>query len=207
MMRVYYNYIKSLKKRVVMALQDKIKWDKKYQETPTLLENRNPSNKLTKIVSKTKGNKALEIACGAGRNSIYLAKVGFNVEALDISKIALNTLKKQGYTNIITKCIDLEDYHPTLDSYNLIIMTNYLDRNIIPHLANALTKDGILFIETYMDDKENEKRNSNPDFLLKPDELKTFFDENYEILEYDESFNESYELYRMKKQSIIVRKL
>jgi len=190
-----------------MALQDKIKWDKKYQETPTLLENRNPSNKLTKIVSKTKGNKALEIACGAGRNSIYLAKVGFNVEALDISQIALNTLKKQGYTNIITKCIDLENYHPNLDSYNLIIMTNYLDRDIIPHLANALTKDGILFIETYMDDKENEKRNSNPDFLLKPDELKTFFDENYEILEYDESFNESYELYRMKKQSIIVRKL
>jgi hypothetical protein len=86
-------------------------------------------------------------------------------------------------------------------------MTNFLDRNIILPLANALKKDGILFIETYMEDEENEKPNSNPDFLLKKGELKTFFDNYYKILEYDEFFNETYELYRMKIQSIIVKKL
>ncbi len=53
-------------------------------------------------------------------------------------------------------------------------MTNFLDRKIISSLKNALKKDGILFIETYMEDKENEKLDSNPDFLLKKGELKVF---------------------------------
>ncbi|MGB5917628.1 MAG: tellurium resistance protein TehB, partial [Arcobacter sp.] len=86
-------------------------------------------------------------------------------------------------------------------------MTNFLDRKLIPKLANALKKDGILFIETYMHDKINEKPPSNPDFLLQKDELKSFFDDQFEILDYDEFENEDYELYRMKKQSIEVKKL
>ena len=67
--------------------------------------------------------------------------------------------------------------------------------------------DGILFIETYMHDIINEKPSSNPDFLLKKDELKTFFDDAFEVLDYDEFLNEENELYRMKKQSIAIRKL
>ena len=53
----------------------------------------------------------------------------------------------------------------------------------------------------------NEKPSSNPDFLLKKDELKTFFDDAFEVLDYDEFLNEENELYRMKKQSIAIRKL
>ena len=53
-----------------MALNDKIKWDKKYKETPKLLEDRNPGEKLILAISKTSGKKALDIACGAGKNSI-----------------------------------------------------------------------------------------------------------------------------------------
>lgn len=196
-----------IKKRVKMALEDKIKWDKKYQNTPTLLEQRDPSKKLVHIIDKISGKEVLEIACGTGRNSIYLAKQDFNVRALDISQIALDTLSAQDYKNITTKQIDLDKYIPTSNSYHLIVMTNFLDRTLIPNLAQALKKDGILLIETYMDHKLNEKPNSNPDFLLQADELKTFFDDSFEILEYDEFLNESFELYKMMKQSIIVRKL
>lgn len=190
-----------------MAQKDEIKWNKKYQEIPSLLDEKKPSEKLIKILEKTKGKKALDIASGAGRNSIYLAINGFDVEALDISQVALSTLSNKGFKNISCKLVDLDEYEIAKNNYDLIVMTNFLDRNIIPKLTNALKKDGILFIETYMDDKINEKPSSNPDFLLKKDELKSFFDDKFELLDYDEFLNEESELYRMKKQSIAIRKL
>lgn len=190
-----------------MAQKDKIKWNKKYKETPSLLKSREVSKKLSDILKEVKGKKALEIACGAGRNSIYLAQKGFNIDALDISEVAIETLDNQGFKNINTKVMDLEGFIPEVNSYDLIVMTNYLDRELIPKLANALKKEGILFIETYMNHEENEKAPSNPDFLLKKEELKTYFDEKFEVLAYDEFFNESYELFKMRKQFISVRKL
>ena len=190
-----------------MALKDKIKWDKKYQETASLLEYRKPSEKLIKIIEKAKGKKALDVASGVGRNSIYLAMNGFDVDALDISEVALETLKNKGYKNISCKLVDLDGYEIPKNSYNLIVMTNFLDRNIIPKLSNALKLDGILFIETYMENIINEKAPSNPDFLLKKDELKTFFDDKFELLAYEEFINEDYEIYKMKKQFIAIRKL
>ncbi|MGB5792086.1 class I SAM-dependent methyltransferase [Poseidonibacter sp.] len=190
-----------------MAQKDKIKWDKKYTEISFLLEDKLPSEKLIKIEKNVKGKKALDIASGAGRNSIYLAKKGFEVEALDISKVALDVLNAKGFENITCKLVDLDEYKVPKNSYDLIIMTNFLDRNLIPKLSNALKKDGILFIETYMEDKINEKPPSNSNFLLKKEELKTFFDESFEILDYDEFLNDDSELFKMKKQCIAVRKM
>ena len=189
-----------------MSQKDKLKWDKKYQETTSLLKDREPSENLKKIVEKTKGKKALDVASGAGRNSIYLANNGFDVEALDISSVALEVLNNKGFKNISCKLVDLDEYEIPKNNYDLIVMTNFLDRNLIPKLSNALKIDGVLFIETYMEDELNEKTSSNPDFLLKKDELKTFFDDNFELLVYDEFLN-SEELYKMKKQFIAIRKL
>lgn len=190
-----------------MAQKDKIKWDKKYTEISFLIEDKLPSEKLIQIEKNVKGKKALDIASGAGRNSIYLAKKGFEVEALDISKVALDVLNAKGFENITCKLVDLDEYEVPKNSYDLIIMTNFLDRNLIPKLSNALKKDGILFIETYMEDKINEKPPSNSNFLLKKEELKTFFDESFEILDYDEFLNDDSELFKMKKQCIAVRKM
>ncbi len=190
-----------------MAQKDKIKWDKKYKETPSLLDNRLPSKKLIQIIKEVKGKNILDLACGAGKNSIYLAKEGFNVDAFDISEVALQSLNKKGFNNITTKQIDLEGFIPEKDSYNLIVKTNYLDREIIPHLLNALKKDGILFIETYMEHKDNEKPPSNPNFLLKKEELKSFLKLGFELLAYDEFDNEEYEIYKMRKQAIAIKKV
>ncbi len=189
-----------------MSQKDKLKWDKKYQETTSLLKDREPSENLKKIVEKTKGKKALDVASGAGRNSIYLANNGFDVEALDISSVALEVLNNKGFKNISCKLVDLDEYEIPKNNYDLIVMTNFLDRNLIPKLSNALKINGVLFIETYMEDELNEKISSNPDFLLKKDELKTFFNDNFELLVYDEFLNTE-ELYKMKKQFIAIRKL
>lgn len=189
-----------------MALKDKLKWDEKYKNTPKLLEDRDPSEKLILAMTKTNGNRALDIACGAGKNSIYLAKNNFLVDALDISEVALKSLDNKNLKNITTNLVDLDEYKPTENSYDFIVKTNFLDRTLIPKLANALKKNGVLFIETYMEHPSNEKESSNPDYLLKKEELKTFFNDEFEILDYNEFDNDITELYKMKKQSIIVKK-
>jgi len=190
-----------------MAIEDKEKWNKKYKNTPELLASRPQSYKLSNVINYAKGLNALDVACGSGRNSIFLANNGFNVTAIDISEVALNSLNEKNNPKIKTQLVDLDTHKFDENSYDLIIMTNFLDRKAIPKLVNALKKDGVLFVETYMFHEENEKPPSNPDFLLKEGELKNFFDEKeVEIIEYDEFFNESFELYKMRKQAIAIRK-
>jgi len=190
-----------------MAIEDKEKWNKKYKNTPELLANRPQSYKLSNIINYAKGLDALDVACGSGRNSIFLANSGFNVTSVDISEVALDSLNEKNNPKIKTQLVDLDTHKFDENSYDLIIMTNFLDRKAIPKLVKALKKEGVLFVETYMFHEENEKQPSNPDFLLKEGELKSFFDEKeVEILEYDEFFNEDFELYKMRKQAIAIRK-
>lgn len=190
-----------------MALEDKIKWNNKYKNTPTLLEERPQSNKLNEVITYAKGKEALDVACGSGRNSIFLANNNFHVTSIDISEVALEKLNNKKHKNITTKIVDLDNFDFKDKKYDLIIMTNFLDRKLIPHLADALKKDALLIIETYMEDDENEKPSSNPDFLLKKGELKSFFNDNFEVLDYEEFLNETQELYKMMKQSIVLKKL
>jgi ubiquinone/menaquinone biosynthesis C-methylase UbiE len=76
------------------------KWDKIYREYPlnTLgWELGKPRPILVELIEKdliVKG-KTLDICCGAGTNSIYLAKNGFSVYALDISPTAIQYAKKE----------------------------------------------------------------------------------------------------------------
>lgn len=194
-----------------MAQEDQLKWDKKYTENEKLLGFREPSPLLIQYQTQALGTKALDIACGTGRNTLYLASKGFEVDALDISAVALQELtqhmqKATDLSFIHTQLVDLDSYTPVDSHYDLIIQTNFLDRRLISLLGESLTKGGILIIETYMLDPENEKKGSNETYLLKPAELPTYFDEHYEILFYDEFWNQG-ENYRMRKQGIVVKRL
>jgi tellurite methyltransferase len=200
-----YNFI-SKNKEEKMALQDKEKWNKKYQNTPSLTKDRKACRKLELAQDYANKQKALDVACGTGRNSIYLSSLGYEVDAIDISEVAIEILNEKKIKNINTKVVDLDEYIPPKENYDLIVMSNFLDRNMIEHLKNSLRKDGVLVIETYMHHEINTKKNSNPDFLLQEGELKTFFDKKFELIEYDEFDNDDFELYRMRKQSIIIKK-
>jgi SAM-dependent methyltransferase len=191
-----------------MAQEDQLKWDKKYTENEKLLGFREPSPLLEQFYVHAPGNRALDIACGTGRNTLYLAANGFEVDALDISAVALQELtqhmqKATDLTFIHTQLVDLDYYSPE-QTYDLIIQTNFLDRALIPKLAKALNKGGLLIIETYMIDPENEKKGSNTAYLLQSNELPSYFDTHYEVLFYDEFWNRG-ENYRMCKQGIVVK--
>ena len=85
-------------------------------------------------------------------------------------------------------------------------MTNYLDRELIGRTAKILKPHALFVLETYMEHPENEKKDSNPDFLLQEKELLKLFSNDFTVLAYEELWNETHELYKMRKQSIVVQK-
>ena len=193
-----------------MSIADKIKWNEKFSKKSVLLQPREPSIYVQKYFKLPQGKQALDLACGAGRHALFLARNGFNVDALDISEIALNSLQllatKECLTSLHVKECDLDTQTFIDTKYDFIIMSNYLDRELIKRASDALHVKGIFIIETYMLDETNEKKESKRDNLLQVKELIGMFDNSFEVLEYDEFDNESYEIYRMKKQLIVVQK-
>ena len=195
-----------------MSRADREKWDKKYIAKPQLLMPREPSAVLKKYVTLGEGTRALDLACGSGRNTCYLAEAGYKVDAVDIAAVALQHLQKEASSldileNIEIKREDLDGFEPKVDAYSLVIMMNYLDRDLIERTKVGLKVGGFYVVETYMVDVDNEKENANQNNLLKPQELKAIFSDGFEIVHYDEFENEKNEIYRMKKAVIVVEKL
>jgi len=190
-----------------MSAKDRVKWNRKYQEKPALLSARPPSPFVANYYHYAPHNSAIDIACGNGRHTLFLAQHGFSVDAVEISSVAIESLTKKitPAMKITPIEADLDNFEPS-NMYGLAVMTNFLDREVIERIAKSLLPHGVFIVETYMAHPDNEKTQSNPDFLLQPKELQMLFKEGFECLAYEEFWNEPHELYRMRKQAIVVRK-
>ncbi len=128
--------------------------------------------------------RALDIACGTGRNSVYLAENGFSVDAVDISDYALAQIPASPMINRIEA--DLDEYRFARTSYDLIVNCNFLYRDHFPMILDALRPKGILIYETFVEKSgEGFHQPSNPDFLLKNKELLDAF-RSLEVICYEE---------------------
>ncbi len=173
---------------------------------PELLLPRPPAEIVAAHYARAPARHALDLACGSGRHTLFLTENGFAVDAVDISAVALGALKKQlQETDTNIREADLDTFVPEDGTYGLAVMTNYLDRALIERTKTALLPGGIFIVETYMAHPENEKKDSNPDFLLAEKELQTVF-RDWELLEYREFWNETFEKYRMRKQAVAAKK-
>jgi len=113
----------------------------------------------------------LDLACGGGRHSRYLAALGFEVVAVDRDEQALWSLS--GLRGVSTRHCDLEaDAWPfAAERFDAIVVTNYLHRPLLPLLGGALALDGLLIYETFAQGNQCYGKPSNPLFLLLPGEL------------------------------------
>ncbi len=117
------------------------------------------------------GGMVLDFACGRGRHSRLLAELGYRVEAVDRDKQALELLA--GLPRITTRVADLEsgEWPYTRARFDGVVVTNYLYRPRFDLLLDVLRADGVLIYETFMVGNEALGKPSNPDFLLRRDEL------------------------------------
>lgn len=160
-------------------------WDRKYSEGEYLSE-RNPSRLLAEFLPLIPVGKALDIACGEGRNAIYLARHGFEVDAIDISEVAINRGREAaGDLRINFVAADLEGFKIPANTYDLIINFNYLQRSLISEIKKGLKVGGYLIFETYTLEQQKFGPPRNPDFLLGPNELLRLFND-FHIIYYRE---------------------
>jgi 2-polyprenyl-3-methyl-5-hydroxy-6-metoxy-1,4-benzoquinol methylase len=133
--------------------------------------------------------RVLDIAMGTGRNAIYLSKMGFEVEGIDISPeaitLAIESAEEVGVT-IKAQVADLKkDFHIKVGAYDVIICFNYLQRSLATEMKNGLRRGGMIVYETYIIDQAQFGKPKNPDYLLKHNELLNMFRE-FRCLRYRE---------------------
>jgi tellurite methyltransferase len=162
---------------------DRIKWNKKHAE-------KGPGQMVPDIVRKyihhVPPGRALDIACGTGAVSRFLAQNGYHVHAVDISDVALAALSKQ-HPNIQAICADLDTFDLPVGRYSLITNLRYLNRRLFPQIIKALLPGGLLIFETYMKSPNKAlDRGFKREYLLDTNELRKAF-AALDILYYVES--------------------
>lgn len=153
--------------------QDKERWNRKYA-TDDYIAGKEPVAFLRDHLPLLPKGKALDIAMGEGRNGVFLAAHGFEVTGIDISEVGLKkaqALAKERGVTIRTKVVDLEEYQLPIHTYDVIICTYYLQRNLFPQIIKALKPGGMVLIETYTVDHLQYRPRFPRQYLLKPNEL------------------------------------
>ncbi len=180
--------------------EDKIRWNKKYQTLPMPTH---VSKVLKHYINHATVGDALDIACGQGRNTVFLAEQGFCVDAIDISEIALSYL--DAIQQVTPICADLDGYE--FDKmYDLIVNINYLDRTLISQIKRALKPDGIIMFETFVEaEGRGFHKPSNHTYLLRVNELLKLF-ETFEIIYYEEKVDINLRGEKVKVASLVARK-
>lgn len=138
---------------------DKAKWNLRFESEDSYL-GRRPSPFLSSGIDRIKrlapGKRALDIACGEGRNSVFLAQHGFKVTGLDISDVGLGKAVRRAEeagVSVDYRQVDLEGYRIS-EQFDLIINFNFLLRGLIPEAVQALSPGGLLIIDTIMESPE-----------------------------------------------------
>lgn len=162
-----------------MTIADQNKWDRLH-DAPR--EDDKPSLFLTSIFEQfgfmLSAGRALDIACGKGRNAVFLAERGFNVVAIDISPVALEEGRRRAEEKslqISWQQADLEQIERPEACYDLILNFNYLQRSLVTQIKKSLKVGGYVIFETYLIDQQVIGHPKNPAYLLRHNELLDLF--------------------------------
>src|SRR5262249_46902135 len=119
--------------------------------------------------------RALDLACGTGRNAVWLAGAGWEVTAVDRSEKAIETLRNRGVSTVVA---DLEEHEFAIepDALGLILMCLYLQPDLFEPAKCSLKPGGALIAIVHLSEPGRISR-----YSLDPGELRRYF-EGWEIL-------------------------
>ena len=141
--------------------------------------------KLQSIAHPVKS--AVDVASGAGRHSVLLSDISSRVTAIDRNPELSSFFKN---TSVEFLCLDLEQAHWPLvgHTFDVVLVSNYLYRPNLTNILDLVGPEGFLIYETFGAGNERFGRPSNPDFLLRPNELRDSVGDGFLII--DEFFGE-----------------
>lgn len=160
-----------------MSRADRDKWDDRYR-SGAYESRRHPSALLADWIGRFGvtgiSPRAIDIACGAGRNALFLARHGWHVDAVDISPVALERLRAAADTeDLAVTCLerDLESAAAALDGfpgqpYNLAVFMRYTDMALVEALPRAIAPGGYLIAEMHLETDEKVAGPRSPRFRV-----------------------------------------
>jgi tellurite methyltransferase len=156
-----------------MTEADRERWDTRYRDG-AYAGRTEPSALLAQWIDRIPPGRALDVACGAGRNALFLAARGFEVDAVDISAVALDRARALARaTGLQVNWIeqDLDDPLALGADYALVVVTRYVNLPLIRQLADQLGPGGFLVCEEHLVTSAEVIGPSNPAFRVRPGEL------------------------------------
>jgi SAM-dependent methyltransferase len=159
-----------------MSETDRLKWDERYR-TGAYADRKHPTALLAEWVPQLPPGRALDVACGAGRNSLHLAANGWRLDAVDISPVGLERARQNAAAQgVEVRWIqaDLEDNPGTAlpaGPYDLIILARYVNPALYAVLVGRLASGGVLLCEQHVVSSEDVIGPKNTAYRLQHNEL------------------------------------
>jgi tellurite methyltransferase len=138
-----------------MSATDKDKWDKIYQSKQQTSEKKDlsPAYILQEFQHLLPNQgEALDLACGLGANALFLAQHNLQTHAWDVSSVAIDKLNQSAKSlklKIKTEVRDVVTQPPNENSFDVIVISHFLERQIMPNIISALRDGGLLFYQTF----------------------------------------------------------
>lgn len=149
---------------------------------------------LLDVIELVPVGSALDLACGNGRNTLELARRGFDVTAIDHSTEALAQLSaaaKQAALSVSCLACDLESRPPLLPTdFDLVLCFFYLHRPLLPWLLRQVRPGGHAMLRTFSRAGDFPAGELDERFVLQPGELLAIF-AGWDVLRYEEGLEPS----------------
>ena len=172
---------------------EKYKYDNIYKKHNTFFLKRIiHKNELDVLIKKLNNGKVLDLGVGVGAESIYLAKKGFDITAIDISKfglIRLQDIAKQKNLSIRTIVADLENYvidefyDGIISFYTIQFLNKKRIDSLIKNIKKNTKKGGINIIAVFREGDSTQKKSNY--YFFKDGMLKGYY-KNWKIISYNE---------------------
>ena len=122
--------------------------------------------------------QALDLACGRGGNALLLASTGLQTMAWDISPVVLEKLAEEAAARGIALEVEARDVSalpPAAQSFDVIVVSRFLDRGLVAAIKQALRTNGLIFYQTFIMDSAHDSGPRNPAYRLQQNELLELF--------------------------------
>jgi SAM-dependent methyltransferase len=157
-----------------VSQDERARWDRRYA-AGEYVPRTDPTPFLLEWLDRIPVGRALDVATGTGRNALALAGAGYEVDAVDISAVALERAREQAERRgleVNWVVADLDSDALPGDGYDLITVVRYRNPELWPLLGAALAPGGWILVEHHLQTWREDVVGPHEDaFRLAPGEL------------------------------------
>jgi len=153
------------------------KWDSRYREADF------PGVPATVLLENAhllpRHGTALDLACGLGANSLFLAEHGLQTHAWDISPVAIEKLRAIALERKLPVVAEVKNaMHDVIPpvQFDVVVVAHYLERALTQAIIGALKMGGLIFYQTFTRAAVSEEGPQKPEWRLADGELLTMFE-------------------------------